>query len=129
MQTLRQSQKNIHQKSKIKKSAAQNGGVTQTVDPKKFTMRTFYSGNGHRITEVLKRYWKHMNYYKKRKELSGDPTDIVALATQIFEVDTPNSSGLGNGNGESSKYPEQQDSQLQKAEIPEQHVSPTLPLH
>ena len=67
--------KNLKNSEKTKKT---KDGSTSTTDPKKYTLQTLRSGNGKRITAVLKRYWASKNYYRKQKK------DIVVVAKQIF---------------------------------------------
>ena len=51
-----------------------------TLDPKEFTKKAFGS-SGKYITEVLNRYWKHINYYKNEKT---PKTDSVKEAEDLF---------------------------------------------
>ena len=49
-------------------------------DPKEFTKKAFRS-SGKYLSEVLRHYWKHMNYYKKEKT---NPPATFEEATEIF---------------------------------------------
>jgi len=48
-------------------------------DPKKFVINTLKISGGKRITEVLLRYYKFVNYYRKTPE-----SDIIKTAEEVF---------------------------------------------
>jgi len=53
--------------------------LSKNINPKEYVIKTFKTCNGKRITEVLKHYYKHVNYYKN---------DAYKTALEIFK-DTP----------------------------------------
>jgi hypothetical protein len=53
------------------------------IDPRAFVKKSLSISSGQRIAEVLKRYWKHVGYYKK--EVKQEP--LVEEAKRIFKTE------------------------------------------
>jgi hypothetical protein len=56
-----------------------------SINPKKYVLNTFKTGNGNRIEKVLNHYFKSVKYYKKQNPAKSENLTVDQVK-ELFDI-------------------------------------------